>query len=75
MSQHEVSTRETGNGNDRLKSRYGGYELLFGDGTVEDTLDSSPGVPDGQWRVVSVSHEIVDDFFWRVAQAVLWSGV
>ena len=61
MSQHEVSTRETGNGNGRLRSRNGGCELLFGDGTVEHTLDSWPCVPDGQRVVVSVSHEIADE--------------
>ena len=44
MSQHEVSTRETGNGNGRLRSSNGGCELLFGDGTVEHTLDSWPCV-------------------------------
>ena len=35
MSQHEVSTRETGNCNDRLRSRNGCRELLFGNGAVE----------------------------------------
>ena len=27
--------------------RNSGCELLFGDGTVKDTLDGGPGVPDG----------------------------
>ena len=35
--------------------------LLFGDGTVEDTLDGGPGVPDGLWRVVGISHEVANE--------------
>ena len=29
---------------------------------MEYALDGGPSVPDGQWRVVSVSHEITDEF-------------
>ena len=29
---------------------------------MEDTLDGGPGVPDGLWRVVSISHEVTDEF-------------
>ena len=42
-----VHRKKTGCDNGHCGSRNGGCELLFGDGTVEDTLDGGPGVPDG----------------------------
>ena len=37
------------------ESRNGCRKLLFGDGTVEDTLDGGPSVSDSYWWVVSIS--------------------
>ena len=36
--------------------------MLFGDGAVEHTLNGGPCVPDGLWRFVSISHEVVNEF-------------
>ena len=38
--------KQTGCDNSHEESRNGGRELLFGDGTVEDTLDGGPSVSD-----------------------------
>ena len=38
--------KQTGCDNGHCGSRNGGRELLFGDGTVEDTLDGGPSVSD-----------------------------
>ena len=54
--------KNNGCGNSHCGLRDGGCELLFGDGTVEDTLDGGPSVPDGQWRVVGISQEVADVF-------------
>ena len=46
-SRSVVRRKKTGGKNGHNESLNGGCELLFGDGTVEDTLDGGPGVPDG----------------------------
>ena len=55
-----VHRKKTGCDNGHCGLRDGGCELLFGDGTVEDTLDGGPGVPDGEWRVVGISQEVAN---------------
>ena len=37
-------------------------KLLFGDGTVENTLDGGPSVSDSNWWVVSISQQVVNEF-------------
>ena len=44
------------------ESRNGCRELLFGDGTVENTLDGGPTVSDSNWWVVSISQQVVNEF-------------
>ena len=44
------------------KSRNGCHELLFGDGTVENTLDGGPSVSDSNWWVISISQQITNEF-------------
>ena len=41
-----VRRKKTGCKHGHNESRNGGRELLFGDGTVEDTLDGGPSVSD-----------------------------
>ena len=43
--------KKTGCDNSHCGSRNGGFELLFGDGAVEDTLDGGPSVSDSNWWV------------------------
>ena len=47
--------RQTGCNNGHCESRNGCRKLLFGDGTVENTLDGGPSVSDSNWWVVSIS--------------------
>ena len=54
-SRSAVHGKKTGCKNSHHESRNGSRELLFGDGTVEDTLDGGPSVSDSWWWVVSVS--------------------
>ena len=44
------------------ESRNGCRELLFGDGTVKNTLDGGPSVSDSNWWVVSISQQVVNEF-------------
>ena len=54
--------KQTGCDNSHTESRNGGRDLLFGDGTAEDTLDGGPSVSDSQWWVISVWHEVANEF-------------
>ena len=51
----KVYTKETKCDSSPQESRNGCRKLLFGDGTVEDTLDGGPSVSDSNWWVVSIS--------------------
>ena len=53
----------------KQKLRNGSCELLFGDGAVEYALYGRPSVSYGKWRVVGVSHEVVDELFGVVSNA------
>ena len=50
-----VHTKQTECDSSPQESRNGCRKLLFGDGTVEDTLDGGPSVSDSYWWVVSIS--------------------
>ena len=50
-----VHTKQPECDNSPQESRNSCRKLLFGDGTVEDTLDGGPSVSDSYWWVVSVS--------------------
>ena len=50
-----VQTKQTECDSSHQESRNGCRKLLFGDGTVEDTLDGGPSVSDSYWWVVSIS--------------------
>ena len=50
-----VHTKQTECDSSHQESRNGCRKLLFGDGTVEDTLDGGPSVSDTYWWVVSIS--------------------
>ena len=39
-----------------------GCRELFGDGTVENTLDGRPSVSDSDWWLVSISQQVVNEF-------------
>ena len=54
--------RATGCDSKPQESRNGCHELLFGDGTVKNTLDGGPSVSDSNWWVVSISQQIVNEF-------------
>ena len=57
-----MCTKETKCDSKPQESRNGCRKLLFGDGTVEDTLDGGPSVSDSNWWVVSTSQQIVNEF-------------
>ena len=61
-SRSAVNRKKTGCDNGSCGSHNGGCELLFGDGAVEHTLDGLPGVPDGKWQVIGISHEVANVF-------------
>ena len=44
------------------ESRNGCRKLLFGDGTVENTLDGGPSVSDSNWWFVRISQQVVNEF-------------
>ena len=50
-----VHTEQTECDSSHQESRNGCRKLLFGDGTVEDTLDGGSSVSDSYWWVVSTS--------------------
>ena len=50
-----LHTKQTECDSSHEESRNGCRKLLFGDGTVEDTLDGGPSVSDSNWWVVSIS--------------------
>ena len=50
-----VQTKQTECDGSHQESRNGCHKLLFGDVTVEDTLDGGPSVSDSYWWVVSIS--------------------
>ena len=50
-----VQTKQTECDSSHQESRNGCHELLFGDGTVENTLDGGPSVSDSNWWVISIS--------------------
>ena len=50
-----VHTEQTECDSSHEESRNGCRKLLFGDGTVEDTVDGGPSVSDSCWWVVSIS--------------------
>ena len=50
-----VHIEQTGCDSNHQESCNGCRKLLFGDGTVEDTLDGGPSVSDSYWLVVSIA--------------------
>ena len=54
-SRSTVHRKKTGCDNGHCGSRNSCRKLLFGDGTVEDTLDGGPSVSDSYWWVVNIS--------------------
>ena len=54
---HHMHTKQTECDSSPQESRNGCRKLLFGDGTVEDTLDGGPSVSDSYWWVVSISQQ------------------